>query len=312
MGLSRAVNGRKANSIHMVKGFDLVEKIKIMTDSACDIDAELEKELNIKILCFPITVGEKSFFEREDMTTPEFYDLIEHSEDMPKTAQVTAPRFEEAYKEIFDEGYTDLIYISIASKGSNTNASAHMAMETFYGENPDAKDKMKIHIVDSKNYTGVYGHAVIHAAKKAEKGASVEEILSYLDDWFACAEAHFCCYSLKYAKKSGRISCAAAFLGEMLGLRPIIRMTDAVSTTEAKVRGDKGVIPKLVEIAADRMIPQTPYSIMYGESMERAEELADALTKKVGYAPDFYFQVGAAVASNSGPNMVGLIIKAQR
>ena len=147
-----------------------MEKIKIMTDSACDISPEQEKEHDIKIMCFPITLGDKGFMERIDLTNEQFYEMIEASEELPKTAQVTVPRFEEAYKEVMDEGYTDLIYISIASKGSNTNASAHMAMNNFYEEYPEAKDKFRIHIVDSKNYTGVYGYPVIQAAIKVSKG----------------------------------------------------------------------------------------------------------------------------------------------
>ena len=115
-----------------------MEKIRIMTDSACDISPEQEKEHDIKIMCFPITLGDKGFMERIDLTNEQFYEMIEASEELPKTAQVTVPRFEEAYKEVMDEGYTDLIYVSIASKGSNTNASAHMARDNFYEEYPEA------------------------------------------------------------------------------------------------------------------------------------------------------------------------------
>lgn len=289
-----------------------MEKIKIMTDSACDISPEQEKEHDIKIMCFPITLGDKGFMERIDLTNEQFYEMIEASEELPKTAQVTVPRFEEAYKEVMDEGYTDLIYVSIASKGSNTNASAHMARDNFYEEYPEAKDKFRIHIVDSKNYTGVYGYPVIQAAIKVAKGASVADILAYYEDWFSCAEVHFGCYTLKYVKRSGRVSCAAAFVGELMGLRPVIKIADAVSVTEAKVRGDKAVIPKLAEIAADRIIPQTPYVIIQGGSKERADEMAAVLTKQFGYPPEMYIQIGAAVASNVGPNIVGYVIKAHK
>ena len=64
-----------------------------MTDSACDISPEQEKEHDIKIMCFPITLGDKGFMERIDLTNEQFYEMIEASEELPKTAQVTVPRF---------------------------------------------------------------------------------------------------------------------------------------------------------------------------------------------------------------------------
>ena len=97
-----------------------MRKIKIVTDSACDIPKELEERYGIRILPFAIIVGDQSYTERKDFTNGEFYQILATSPKLPSTAQYTAMQFLEAYEEIWQEGYTDLIYTSINSKGSST------------------------------------------------------------------------------------------------------------------------------------------------------------------------------------------------
>lgn len=89
-----------------------------MTDSACDLDKKTLDSLGIKLMPFTITFGDKSFRETVDKTTLEVYDMMDNFADIPKTAQITAFEFEEAYMEAYEQGYTDIIYVSINSKGS--------------------------------------------------------------------------------------------------------------------------------------------------------------------------------------------------
>jgi DegV family protein with EDD domain len=291
----------------------MVEKIQILTDSGSDIPKAYEKKHNIKILAFPIVVGERGFFDR-DMTDAEYYNLILDSlksSDFPKTAQITVMRFVECFEEYYKAGITDLIYTSIADKGSATFSNASQAREQFYSENPDAESSFRIHIIDSGNYTGVYGWPVIQAAIRAEKGAAAADIIDYITDWCNHAEVNFGCYTLDFVKRSGRVSTAAAFVGEMLGLRPVIRIKQAVSTTPAKVRGDRAVVPKVVDITAERIIPGTPYVLIAGNDKAAEDDLAKTITKRLGYPPEMTFYVGAAVAANVGPCVVGTIFKAR-
>jgi DegV family protein with EDD domain len=286
-------------------------KIKIMTDSGSDIPKEYENALGIRILCFPIAVGERSFYDR-DMLDEDYYRLIldsVKSADFPLTSQVLIPTFEEVFAQYYAEGYTDLIYTAIANKGSATYGNAVRARELFYEENPEAAGKYTIHILDSGNYTGVYGWPVIEAAKMAEEGETPEKICYYIEEWCKYAEVNFGCFTLDFVKRSGRVSTAAAFVGEMLGLRPVIRIKQAVSTTTAKVRGDKAVIPKVIDIVAARIIPGTPYVLIAGLDKAAEEEIRREATKRLGYPPEMTFYVGAAVAANVGPNVVGIICK---
>ena len=286
-----------------------MKKIKIVTDSACDIPKELEERYGIRILPFAIIVGDQSYTERKDFTNEEFYQILATSPRLPSTAQYTAMQFLEAYEEIWREGYTDLIYTSINSKGSSTYSNSLMARDEFFEMHPEAKDGFSIHIVDSKSYTIGYGYPVVEAAKKAEKGASPAEIVAYLEDWFANCRIYFAPYTLEFVKRSGRVGCAAAFVGELMGLKPIITFEDGESKTVAKVRGDKAVIPAIIKIAQERMIPHTPYCIIGGSVQEYIDTMDAETRKAFGYASSMTTTAGAAISINAGHRIIGIIIK---
>lgn len=137
------------------------------------------------------------------------------------------------------------------------------------------------------------------------EGKSAEEIVSYLTELIPRRELYFGIYQLKYAAKSGRIPSAAAFIGDKLGLKPVMKIADNEITTAAKCRGEKNLITKIVEMTVADMEPGTPYQLVYGCDRTCLEELEKAMTERLGYGPDGSFQIGAAVAANAGPKVVG-------
>ncbi len=287
-------------------------KIKIVTDSACDIPREEELQYGIEILSFPVAVDDRDYMERIDFTNEEFYKLLSACSTVPATAQITQLRFMELYQQAYQEGYTDLIYISINSSASATYANSIMARECFYEEHPHAKEGFRIHLVDSKTYTIAYGYPVIQAAIKADRGVEATDIVAYLEDWFDSVEIYFAPYSLEFVKKSGRISCAAAFVGEMVGLRPIISIIDGQTKIVEKVRGDRSIIPTLLKHAQKQMVPKTDYCLVGGALPERFEELKAEAHALLRYEPVKSVSIGAAIAINAGPKVVGIIVKGQK
>lgn len=286
-----------------------MQKILLMTDSACDLDKKTLDSLGIKLMPFTITFGDKSFRETVDKTTLEVYDMMDNFADIPKTAQITAFEFEEAYMEAYEQGYTDIIYVSINSKGSATYNNSIMAKNNFFENNENAKNKIRIYNVDSRCYTGVYGFSLCEAAKKISKGDSAESIVAYFEEWFKVTAVYAVPMSLKYAKKSGRISAAAAFAGEMLGLKPLIEFADGDTSTIEKIRGEKNIIPKMLACLDKKMVPQSPYMMVCGKSDAVAKELEKELAKKYGRKAEAYYRVGAAVAANIGTELVGVICR---
>ncbi|MBQ8921192.1 MAG: DegV family protein [Oscillospiraceae bacterium] len=287
----------------------LKTKIKLMTDSVSDIGRERAEALGIRLLCMPVTVDGKPLREEVDFTKEEFYKMIDTAKEFPSTAQLTPFEILEAYLQTAAEGYTDLIHVTIGAGGSGTYANAEMARQQFYEAHPESENTMRIHLVDGRNYTATYGYAVAEAAKKLSRGADVAELIDYLEDWSRHAGLYFVPMTLKYVKRSGRVSAAAAFAGELLGLKPFCRIVNCKSTVLMKIRGEQNLIPKMVEVVKADMQPHTPYIVMQGSNPAIAQEFGAALTKALGYPPEQYCSIGAAICCNAGANVLGFVIK---
>jgi len=284
-----------------------MSKVRIMTDSASDISVEEEKKYNIHIVPFPVVLGDKSYLSRIDFDNEGFYKLMTENDDIPKTSQITVYQFDEIFKEQFDAGYTDIIYVSINSKGSASYSNAVRAKDEFFEEHPECKGKFNIYVYDGLGYSGYYGYPIIVSAKMAQEGKTANEIDEYLKAELPKRRIYFGIYGLKYAAKSGRIPSAAALVGDALGVKPIMKIWDNAIVTAAKCRGEKKLISKMVDMTLKDMEPGSEYQIVYGNDDTVRDELAAKMTEAVGYGPTDYFQIGAAVASNSGPKVTGTI-----
>ena len=280
-------------------------KIQIMTDSASDISYADEKKYNISVIPFPITLGDKTYTSRVDFDNQQFFDLMAQYDEIPKTAQITPFQFQEIYLQQARAGVTDLVLVLINSKGSSTYDNSVQAIELFYEEYPEYRDVLHIHSFDGMGYNALYGSPVVHAAKMCAEGASLEEILNYLTDILPRRQIYFGIYDLKYAAKSGRIPTAAAFLGTALNMKPVMNIFDRSITTAAKCRGERKLVEKVAEMSIAAMEPGSPYEIVYGSDPTCLEELRRLMVQQLGYEPAAVYQIGAAVAANSGPRVVG-------
>ena len=156
-------------------------KIKISTDSTSDIPASFREELNISVLPLTILADGKEYRDGVDITPAEFYKILDEATVLPVSSQVRATEYLSLYQKVAEEGYTDLIHVSINAKGSGTYQAAVMSRDMFFEEHPEAK--LNIHIIDSRTYSMAYGMAVVEAARMANDGASVEEITAHIQEW---------------------------------------------------------------------------------------------------------------------------------
>lgn len=285
-----------------------LEKIKFLTDSACDIPEQTALEYGIEVLSIPITMDGKGYLERKDFTSDEFYQMLLEAKAIPTTSHITSLEFSSQYKKALDEGYTHVVVTTINSKGSSMYDAANVAKGLFYDDHPEAADKLTIYVVDSKLYTLPYSYAQQEAAKMARAGTPCAEIVDFLVDFFSRVKIYFAVYSLEFAKKSGRINCAAAFVGDVLGLRPIIEIVDGEMNIIDKVRGDKNVVPKLVDYAVKNRIKGTPMLTLRALTDDVGEQLNTMLEEKTGETTLGLFKVGACITINAGPRLAGVMI----
>lgn len=282
-----------------------MRKIQIMTDSASDISAADEKQHNISVIPFPVTLGGKSYTSRVDFDNEGFYALMAEHDDIPATSQITPFQFVDIYLQQARAGVTDLILVLINSKGSSTYDNSVQAIRLFHEDYPEYPD-FRVHSFDGMGYNACYGAPVVEAAKMLEAGAGVEEICAWLEDVLPRRQVYFGIYDLKYAARSGRIPTAAAFLGNKLNLKPVMKIFDREITTAAKCRGEKKLVEKIAQLSLSDMEPDTPYQVIYGCDESCLEEIRAAMKEALGYEADAVYQIGAAVAANAGPRVVGV------
>ncbi len=285
-------------------------KYKIISDSGCDISKENEARYNIDLMPFEITLGDNSFWERHGAYGEEFLHLINDSPEMPKTAQITEFRFEEKFAECVSEGYDEVLVVLINGTGSQTFSNAVQAEKKM--RESGKLGNTKFYIIDSHTYSLGYGYPLIEAAKKLEAGQNMDIVVNYLEDWFASVELYITGFNLRHMKKSGRIKAAAAFLGELMNLKPLIALNDGESVVLKKSRGEKAAIAEAVNYIAGRAIPKTPFVLVKSLRTAEEEEFIKQYQKKTGSELAMSEWVGCAVGSNIGTEFLGVFVKGQR
>lgn len=282
--------------------------IRILTDSACDIPLDTELS-NVEIMNFHINIDGKDCEERADYTMEEFYEILENCNEIPKTAHITMVDFFEKYCELVQQGVTDVIHVTINKDASATHNAAVMARQMFYEENPNSH--MNITVLDSRCYSVGYGYPIMCADKMINDGVGAADIIAYLEERFEKTEILLGTYSLKFMKKSGRISAAAAFAGELMGLRPVILMKHGKTEVLLKARGDKLLVPGIVAKMRERNSNYADYVVGYTADKDAGEELVKACTEAMGYPPKLVCHLGSAVSINAGPHSIGVMYLAE-
>lgn len=284
-------------------------KIKISTDSTADIPQSFCEELNISVLPLTVVADEKEYRDGVDITPQEFYRIIDASKKLPVSSQVASVLYTELFKETWKAGYTDLIQVTINSKGSGTYQAAVLSRDLFYEEHPEAKEQLSIHIIDSQTYSMAYGIGVIEGAQLVRQGASVAEVIAHIEEWLAHTRPLFVPLNLRCVKKSGRISPAAAFAGDAIGLKPLITFEEGEARIIGKVRGERKAIAALVEQCQKERRPGTNYALVYGSNQEAFSALKEACAQVMDLPPIAEYPVGCVIAINTGPDMIGILYR---
>lgn len=284
--------------------------IKIVTDEAGDIPFKHEDLYDIEIIPIRINLGDESFLGRSELDSAEFYETLKCAEDMPETEPVSSFEFGELFSDLFEQGYTDIIYVSSSSKASSTYYNAVQARDQFFEDIPEAKAKLNIYCIDSLSFSAGYGYAVVEAAKMANRGKDAQEIAQYLRSWFSKVGLCFGILGLKFAKKSPFMPVDSAFVDDIIGLRPIMKAKNGEIEILSKVR-EGSVVSQVTEEALKDLKKGSPYCIIYSDDSQLRDAAAELLTDALGYPPADSYRIGAAIASHTGPEVIGVMFSAK-
>ena len=204
--------------------------VKLVTDSTSYIDQSTQKELDITVVNLSVHFPDVSFDETS-VEYDDFYQKIQRDNVIPTSSQPTIGQVCDAFRKIVMSG-DEVLGIFISAQMSGTYESALTAKSIILEEYPHAS----IEIVDSKTNCMALGLQVVEAAKAARAGKTMEEVLDTAEQFRNKVRFYFVPATLEYLIKGGRIGGAAAIIGSILQVRPILFVNDGVTDIFAKVR----------------------------------------------------------------------------
>jgi DegV family protein with EDD domain len=221
-----------------------VSNVRIVTDSACDLPAEVADEMGIEIVPLSIRFGDEEFIDREQLSIAEFWNRCVNMSTLPETAAPAPGQFESVYRKLASEGATGIVVVSLSGQLSATIQSAELAARSIADD--DSVD-LDVRVVDSRSVSMGIGTIAIACARAAAEGQSIDAVETLASELSDRTRVFAALDTLDNLKKGGRIGGAKAFLATALSIKPIIDVTGGVVAEAGKQRTRTKALAHLVE-----------------------------------------------------------------
>lgn len=283
--------------------------IKILTDTGCDLPIEIIHRYNIDILPIVVIKGETEYLDQVTITSDEVYNGMREGVVF-KTAQIAPLSFQKRFEE-YGKNKDSVIYLSLSSELSGTYQTSIFVKETVKEQYPD----LDVVIVDSKAASLGFGLIVLEAAKLAQEGATMDEILKRIDHYKDNLELIFTVDDLEYLFRGGRVSKTAAVVGGLLNIKPILEIIEGKLVPIEKIRGRIKVFKRMIEIMAERDkefdFKNHTIGISHSDDIEGANRLQTMIEETYGAETFLISNIGAAIGAHVGPGTIALFFLAK-
>lgn len=276
--------------------------VKILADSACDLPLSFYEENNVVLFPLKVQINDQDYEDVKTIDPKTVYNAIK-SGVVPKTSQVSPLLFEEVFTEMAEKD-EDGIYIAFSSGLSGTYSTAVMILDQVKEKYPN----FQLTIVDTKCASLGIGLIVLEAAKLARNNASKEEILADVRYRSEHMEHIFTVEDLGYLAKGGRVSKASAFLGGLLNIKPILNMEDGKLVPIEKIRGQKKVFRRIIEIMKERgsNLNEQIIGISHADSKATALEVKEMIVNEFHPKEVYISSIGSAIGSHTGSGTISI------
>jgi DegV family protein with EDD domain len=217
--------------------------VAVLCDTTADLPADVRREMGIESAPLQIMFGDEVFRDQVDLSSEEFYRRLQSDPRHPTTSQPAPREFVEALDRIRTD--REAIVITISSRLSGTFRSAQSAAELV--EHP------RVEVFDSGCASLGYGLMTLNAARLAARGASMDEVLAWLERWRDDTGLLFSLRTLEYLRRGGRIGAARSMIGKLMGLQPILGFEDGNVVPLAKARGKEEAGRKVSDLLEQRI-----------------------------------------------------------
>lgn len=273
--------------------------IAVVTDSTAYLSPEERKRHNIYMIPLSVTLDDGVFEEEFEIQAEEFYTKVREAKTFPKTSQPSIGKFMELF-EMLAKDYDEVICIHLSSGISGTYQSALQAGNLVEG--------ITIHGFDSEISCAPQGFYALQAAKMAKEGKTSAEILETLEELKRQMRAYFIVDDLSHLQRGGRLSSAAAIVGGLLQIKPILHFENKVIVPYEKIRTKKKAINRVEELLAqDAEKYERIYAMLIHANRE--QEAREWMAKLQEKFPNVEFSLsyfGPVIGTHLGEGSLGL------
>lgn len=280
-----------------------MQKIKIVTDTTADLTKLIYEKLDCEVLPLYVTINGKEYLDTYELTTKQLYEIVDKTNELPKTSAVTPEKFLEVFKKLKEEGYDGALVTGIGSNMSSTMQSANIAKAEI--------TDFEIEIVDSRNLSTGTGLLIMYGRDYLNSGHSLKETVDYLNMLVPRVRAQFIVEKLDFIYKGGRISGAKYLFGKILKAHPFIQMNDGVLGVAAT---PKGKIYKALDFQYNVFLEDKAKGIMddyifitHSEGHEFAKYYQEKIKADVDYNKVITTEAGAVISSHCGRGTIGIL-----
>lgn len=280
-----------------------MNKVMVVTDSTSTIPAEMLNGHPIEVLPLQVIWEHKVYRDGIDIQPKEFYERLAIDKIMPSTSQTTPEEFKAVYERLLDEGY-DILSIHISSKLSGTMDSAIQAKREFPGA--------RIELIDSLSTSMALGFQVLSVARMASIGASLNECASVAVEATKHTGVYFALNTLEFLHRGGRIGGAAAFMGTMLNLKPLLELRDGRIEAVERVRTFNKTVDRLLDLVEAKLKNEKGpirLAVIHANEEEKAQKLlhrASHRFSKTVVTDAVITAVSPVLGTHTGPGALGI------
>ncbi len=287
-------------------------EFKIFTESNADLSLELAKKTDVHIIPMLFRLDGKEYkntpFETE-LSEEVFYAKV-RAGSMPSTAQINLEDFKEHAKPYLDKGL-DILHICFSSALSGTYNSCRIAAGELMEEYPERR----VVVVDSHAASLGEGLLVYKAAMKQQQGESLDDVVKFVQDTRLKVAHWFTVDDLNHLYRGGRLSKMAALAGTLLGVKPILNVSDEGKLVpKDKVRGRTKSLDFLVDrVVKDAVDPKNnELFVSHGDCLEECEYFVSKVKERINFKEVYINFVGPTVGAHAGPGVLAVFFLADQ
>jgi len=271
--------------------------VKIVTDSTCDLPREIIERYEITVVPLYIHIGDRGYLDGIEISREQFYEKLPSYPTPPKTASPPPARFKQVYERLAQGGATEILSIHISSTLSAVVNEARLAAREFRS--------IPVIVFDSQQLTTGVGYAALKAARCAAEGLSVSQIVKVLKEQVTRTYVFAVAETFEYLRRGGRVSWLVSGIGELLRIKPLLKMHLGTSASE-KIRTHRRALARMVQLV-EQLGPLERLDFVYTDAIGAAETLWQRVKHLCpeGQTP-FFVQVTPVIGAHVGPGCFGL------